>query len=100
MPKTAKFSRFLLRYTDTATRTTRPNENMRNSSQAVLGHFLHTSPFLQTPRDRNATHRSRGSPIQLSTRYPTSDSMPSLATPIFAGITQKLCSTSLFLTFT
>jgi hypothetical protein len=41
MPSTARLSRFLLRYTETDTRKTKPKANSRNSSHAVLGHAWH-----------------------------------------------------------
>ena len=41
MPNAARFRRFLERYTDAATSTTKPTANMRNSSQAVDGHLVH-----------------------------------------------------------
>jgi hypothetical protein len=41
MPSTDSLSRFLDRYTLTPTRMTRPRENIRNKSHAVLGHARH-----------------------------------------------------------
>ena len=58
----AKLSRFLLRYTDTATRAINTSANMRNSSHAVLGHFLQMSPFLQTATPCNKVRRSPAAP--------------------------------------
>jgi hypothetical protein len=41
MPSAARFSRFLDRYTEAATRTTSPTANMKNRSHAVEGHLEH-----------------------------------------------------------